>query len=237
VKVLVAHESPTTREVIRHLLVDAGYQVVAVADGRAAVAALAERPEAMVLDVGLPDVLAFEVVEEARHRSSGTRIVLVASVYNRTSYKRRPTSLYGADDYIEQHHIPDALVTKIARLLGAPPPAHTVDPHADTPDGRAIRSENESRLAAVQADEARRVERAQRLARLIVADVALYNGDALDEHALTGNAAELEARLRHDLDEGRLLFDLRVPEELRRTRDFIGEALEEIKARHGQRQG
>jgi hypothetical protein len=32
-----------------------------------------------------------------------------------------------------------------------------------------------------------------------------------------------------DLEEGRLLFDLRVPVDVRRGRDFIGEALEEIR--------
>ena len=51
-----------------------------------------------------------------RRRAPTTRVVLVASIYNRTGYKRRPTSLYGADDYVEQHHIPDALVGKLERL-------------------------------------------------------------------------------------------------------------------------
>jgi len=73
------------------------------------------------------------------------------------------------------------------------------------------------------------VERAERLARLIVADIALYNGDALDAADHHGHEAELEARLRLDLEEGRLLFDLRVPAEVRKTRDFIAEALAEIR--------
>src|SRR5207245_1877645 len=73
------------------------------------------------------------------------------------------------------------------------------------------------------------VERAQRLARLIVSDIALYNGDALDQAEQSGDADELEARLRLDLEEGRLIFDLRVPREVRRARDFIGEALAELR--------
>jgi hypothetical protein len=59
------------------------------------------------------------------------------------------------------------------------------------------------------------VERAERLARLIVADIALYNGDALDAADHHGHEQELEARLRVDLEEGRLLFDLRVPVEVK----------------------
>ena len=47
-------------------------------------------------------------------------VILIASVFNKTAYKRTPHSLYGADDYVEQHHIPDMLPVKLARLIGLP---------------------------------------------------------------------------------------------------------------------
>src|SRR4030095_2697544 len=106
----LAHESEPIREAVRHLLADAGYHVRTVGNGRAALIALTDAA-ALVLDVALPEVHAYEVVEQAQHHVPPPRVVLVASIYNRTGYKRRPTSLYGADDYVEQHHIPDALLT------------------------------------------------------------------------------------------------------------------------------
>ncbi|HEX8952894.1 MAG TPA: response regulator [Polyangia bacterium] len=233
--IVVAHESEPIREAIRRLCLDAGYAVHAVGEGMAALAALAQRPAALVLDVALPSVHAYEVVEEVRRRAPETRVVLVASIYNRTGYKRRPTSLYGADDYVEQHHIPDALLVKLERLIGPAPKAVELPPaHAMTPEGERIRDAAEARLSlpaqTVTAATARKmIERAERLARLIVADIALYNGDALDAADHHGHEHELEARLRTDLEEGRLLFDLRVPAEVRRTRDFIAEALAEIR--------
>jgi CheY-like chemotaxis protein len=231
--VIVAHESETIREVIRRLLDDVGWRVRAVADGTQAVAALAGKPQALVLDVAVGGLLAYEVVEETRKRSPETRVVLIASIYNRTGYKRRPTSLYGADDYVEQHHIPDSLVVKLSRLIG-PPPAPTEIPvaHVDTPEGRSIKDAGEHRLDALPATppNPQQIERAERLARLIVADIALYNGDAIDQSARSGDTTELDARLRLDLEEGRLLFDLRVPESVRRTRDFVGEALDQLRA-------
>jgi CheY-like chemotaxis protein len=244
--VLVAHESETIREVIRHLLEAAGYRILPVPDGKAAVEALELHPDALVIDVAVGGVHAYQVVEEVRRRLLATRIVLVASIYNRTGYKRRPTSLYGADDYVEQHHIPDALVGKLARLVGgSPADAPVLEEHEDTPEGRSIRKAAERRLEPVDGGSgpgagatarAGLVARAERLARLIVADIALYNGDALDAADRLGHSAELDARLRLDLEEGRLLFDLRVPEEVRRTRDFIGEALDELRhERRGQR--
>ncbi|MCU1277406.1 MAG: cheY40H-3 [bacterium] len=229
--IVVAHESDTIREAIRRLCADAGYSVYAVAEGQAALQALDKRPAALVLDVALPSVHAYEVVEEVKRRAPDTRIVLVASIYNRTGYKRRPTSLYGADDYVEQHHIPDALLVKLERLIGpAPRAVELPPPHVLTPEGEQIRDAGEERLAALAAQSmAKMVERAERLARLIVADIALYNGDALDAADHHGHEQELEARLRLDLEEGRLLFDLRVPLEVRRSRDFIAEALAEIR--------
>jgi CheY-like chemotaxis protein len=234
--VLVAHEAEGIRAIMRRLVEEAGYRAVSVAGGRAALEALEAAPDAMVIDVALPEVLAFEVVAAARRVSPETRVVLVASVYNRTGYKRTPTSLYGADDYIEQHHLPDKLVDKLARLIGPPPHAPVPPaPHADTPEGRSIRTDGEGRLQPLDAAAApaQLVERAVRLARLIVADIALYNGDAFDGRA----PDELEARLRTDLDEGRLLFDMRVPARVRRTRDFIGEALEELRQRRASGSG
>jgi CheY-like chemotaxis protein len=230
--IVVAHESDTIREAIRRLCADAGYEVYAVAEGQAALQALDKRPAALVLDVALPSVHAYEVVEEVKRRAPDTRIVLVASIYNRTGYKRRPTSLYGADDYVEQHHIPDALLVKLERLIGpAPRAVELPPPHVLTPEGVEIRDAAVAREAALPAQptNAKMIERAERLARLIVADIALYNGDALDAADHHGHELELEARLRVDLEEGRLLFDLRVPAEVRRTRDFIAEALTEIR--------
>ena len=233
--IVVAHESEPIREAIGRLCSDAGYRARTVGDGKAALRAIEEQPAALVIDVALPGVHAYEVVEEVRRRALPTRVVLVASIYNRTGYKRRPTSLYGADDYVEQHHIPDALLPKLERLIGPAPRAAASPPaHAETPEGRRIRDAGEGRLTpplGIPVDEPREraIERAERLARLIVADIALYNGDALDAADEAGHTDELEARLRLDLEEGRLLFDLRVPEEVRRTRDFIGEALAELR--------
>jgi CheY-like chemotaxis protein len=254
--IVIAHESETIREAICHQVADAGYRVRSVGGGLALRDELRLLPAALVLDVALPEVHAYEIVEEAKRLSTAPAIVLVASIYNRTGYKRRPTSLYGADDYVEQHHIPDQLLPKLERLVGLAP-MHVEPPsaHAETDDGRKIRDAGERRLSlvgastpnvrdaqptppggvstraanATPANAAATIERAQRLAWLIVSDIALYNGDALDAADHHGHTDELEARLRIDLEEGRLLFDLRVPEEVRRTRDFISEALDAIR--------
>src|SRR5262249_11375013 len=136
-------------------------------------------------------------------------------------------------DYVEQHHIADTLVLKLTRLIGPPPvQAPPAAPPADSPEDRNIRDAGEERLNPLPAmpPSAQQIERAQRLARLVGAHIALYNGDAIDQSVRNDDTTELEARLRLDLEEGRLLFDLRVPETVRRTRDFMTEALDQLRA-------
>lgn len=223
--VLVAHDSDTIREAIARLLAEAGYRVVTVVDGESALQRLEDVPAALIVDAALPGVFSFEVLDRVRARALPTKTILIASVYNRAGYKRRPTSLYGADDFVEQHHIPDLLLAKLATLLGLPAPDGEKVDAAVLRDTEIIRVAGEARLSIRYRNRDEGLLRAKRLARLIVADIALYNRalgskESADE--------ELKAGLREDLEEGRLLFDLRVPRELRDGIDFMGDALLEF---------
>jgi predicted Zn finger-like uncharacterized protein len=66
------------------------------------------------------------------------------------------------------------------------------------------------------------VEKAERLARIIVSDVVLYNEEKFRAACAAGNVME---RLEADLADGRAHFASRVPERVRAARDFLGEEL------------
>jgi len=243
--VVVAYEAGPIREAAVHAVHSAGYQVVEVNDGAAALAALGATPApaALVVDVGLAGRAGYELCDEIARRGLVTRVVLIASVYSRTAYKRRPTSLYGADDYVEQHHIVDMLASKLARLVPAPVPPPVRNVHdrstltdAEVRDGDAIRAAGTARLAADQGL-ADATERACKLARIIVADLVLYNGTEVEQWLAAGGpgAAErrLPSRVLTDLDEARRLFSLGVPRDVARQRDFVLEALMEFLGNRG----
>jgi CheY-like chemotaxis protein len=169
---LVAHESEALLTDISAVLGNAGFAVVPVRDSGDAMRLMAEkRPAAAVLDVALTTVRAFDLIEQVRASSelTATKIVLVASDYNRNAYKRKPAKLYGADDYVEQHHIIDLLPAKLYDLLGLRSPSvafpsNHQDPGLDAPV--AIPTNAVSAAAG---------ERVRALAHSIVADIALYN--------------------------------------------------------------
>ncbi len=195
--VLIAHERAAIANVVARVLSHEGFEPTQVADGVAAGDALARREfDAMVVDVGVPGIPGYDLAERAkslREAGKGARVVvLVASVYRATSYKRRPSRLYGADDYVELHHIGDALAPKLRRLLALP--AGAVDAAAVESANEALRHEGDLRLESGEISA---------LAKLIVADVVLYNGSGVL------GALDLAAATRavgRDLDVGRELL-------------------------------
>jgi len=229
VRVLIAHSDKELCATIRDIIENAGFEGVLQHNGDEVLTAMdALRPRVVVVDVALQGLYAFEVVEKVRRRPGleNVKIILLSSVYNRAAYKRSPSSLYGADDYIEKHHIPDDLVLKINRLLvdATPATGPTVKGEAEK-DGLQLSSADEvtqsldfiktvnnkiqsAEEQEVSADDATERQRAERLARIIVSDISLYYQERVDEGILEGNWSEL---LANEIREARQLFSERFP--------------------------
>ena len=121
-RVLVSTDGAEFLSLIGEVLAAAGFSLRQARSGEEAWAAIGSwRPHVVLLDVALPGVPAFELCDRVRADKDlrGTGLILIASVFQQTRYKRAPTSLYGADDYIEKHHIRDRLPDKVARLIPA----------------------------------------------------------------------------------------------------------------------
>jgi len=68
-------------------------------------------------------------------------------------------------------------------------------------------------------------DKARRFARLIVADIALYNGPAVDEGVRNNTFAKL---LAHEIKEARALYAQRVPEDVRKDTTYLEDAFREL---------
>lgn len=124
--VLAAVEGEATQEMIREVLTEGGFQVLTSSRGTEALELVENhRPGLVIIDVGLPEILGFEFVDILKRREEfkGVGIILLASIYDKRRYKREPESLYGADDYIERHHIVDSLMAKAQAIVEAKRPA------------------------------------------------------------------------------------------------------------------
>jgi two-component system KDP operon response regulator KdpE len=113
-KILVVDDEPQIRRFLRLGLQGHGYAVVEAASGEAAMrSAVAELPDMVVLDLGLPDVEGFEVLRTLREWSRAP--VLVLSVRDRETEKVRALDL-GADDYVVK---PFGMGELLARIRAA----------------------------------------------------------------------------------------------------------------------
>ncbi|MGZ8493354.1 MAG: ANTAR domain-containing response regulator [Gemmatirosa sp.] len=80
-RVLLAEDDPTTRELLVEVLAKYGHLVVAdVGDGRAAVTrACAERPDVVLLDVHMPDASGIEAAREISAALPDTAVMLITA--------------------------------------------------------------------------------------------------------------------------------------------------------------
>jgi two-component system alkaline phosphatase synthesis response regulator PhoP len=113
--ILVVEDETAIARLIRDYLERAGFAVLLVGNGNAAVeTARAAKPDLVVLDLGLPERDGFDVTRELR-RSSEVPIVVVTARGEETD---RVVGLeLGADDYVVKPFSPRELVARVRAVL------------------------------------------------------------------------------------------------------------------------
>jgi two-component system, OmpR family, KDP operon response regulator KdpE len=114
-RILVVDDDATIARTLRINLRARGYDVVIVSDGLSALAAFAEdRPELVVLDLGLPDLDGVEVLRRIRLTSAVPVIVLTA---RHDSDDKVEALDEGADDYVTKPFGIDELLARVRVAL------------------------------------------------------------------------------------------------------------------------
>ncbi len=114
-KILIVDDEPQIRTLLRAVLTRAGYAVVEVGSAREATAARdIDKPDLILLDLGLPDRDGIELVEMLR-RDEGTRLIVVSA---REDIEQKVAALdLGADDYVTKPFDTDELLARIRAAL------------------------------------------------------------------------------------------------------------------------
>ncbi|MGH7717946.1 MAG: response regulator [Gemmatimonadaceae bacterium] len=117
-RVLVVDDEPDIVALVAYHLAKAGYRVsTASAASDALRAAREERPALVVLDLMLPGMSGYEVLEQLRG-AEGTRDVAVLMLTARKDEGDRIRGLsLGADDYLTKPFSPQELVLRVAAIL------------------------------------------------------------------------------------------------------------------------
>jgi two-component system phosphate regulon response regulator PhoB len=125
-RVLVVDDEPDIVALVAYHLARAGYRVSTAANGVDGLAAAQqERPAMMVLDLMLPGLSGYEVLEQLR-ADDATRAIPVLMLTARRDEQDRIRGLtLGADDYLTKPFSPQELVLRVGAILrrvGASPP-------------------------------------------------------------------------------------------------------------------
>lgn len=114
-KVLVVDDEGHIRRLLRTTLTRAGYVVTEAADAREAMTQLdGDKPDAVLLDLGLPDRDGLELLPLLKKHSDAT--ILVVSAREATDEKVAAFDL-GADDYVTKPFDTDELLARLRSSL------------------------------------------------------------------------------------------------------------------------
>jgi DNA-binding response OmpR family regulator len=114
-KILVVDDERKIVQLARDYLEHAGFDVSAAYDGAAAIAAArADRPDLVVLDLGLPEIDGLDVARTLRSETS----VPIVMLTGRSEESDKLVGLeLGADDYITKPFSPKELVARVRAVL------------------------------------------------------------------------------------------------------------------------
>jgi DNA-binding response OmpR family regulator len=114
-KVLVVDDEMKIARLVRDYLTEAGFDVALASTGPAAVTAVrSDRPDLVVLDLGLPGMDGYDVTRAIRSHSAIPIIMLTA----RSEETDRIVGLeLGADDYVVKPFSPRELVARVKAVL------------------------------------------------------------------------------------------------------------------------
>ncbi len=125
-KVLVVDDEPPIRKLLRMGLSTQGYQILDAPSGRVALELVAQKPDLIILDLGLPDIDGLELLRQMRQKNEGVPIVVLSS---RGEEAAKVAALdLGADDYVTKPFGMDELLARIRAAL-----RHQLQVHGERP--------------------------------------------------------------------------------------------------------
>ncbi|MDQ3995795.1 MAG: response regulator [Gemmatimonadota bacterium] len=152
-RILVVDDEADIVALVAYHLAKAGYRVSTAANGSEALtAARDERPALVVLDVMLPGLSGYDVLEQLRSSDATKNVAVLMLTARREESDRIGGLTRGADDYLTKPFSPQELVLRVAAILRRlnAPPASSADvvaagpleihrgAHRVTVDGREV---------------------------------------------------------------------------------------------------
>jgi len=146
-KVLMVDDDQEILELLRFTFEKEGYDILMASDGEEGLhLAVNEKPDIIVLDINMPKLTGFEVLEKVRANTSTclTPVIILTSL---TKTKDRITGIkLGADSYLSKPFEPYEIVARVEGLLKRTRESLAANPMTGMPGAPAIEAELKRRL-------------------------------------------------------------------------------------------
>jgi two-component system, cell cycle response regulator DivK len=118
-RILLVEDDRATRDGYRVFLTEQGFQVLTATSGRQALAqATSERPDLVVLDLGLPDIDGWEVARQLKSEPATLSLPIIALTGAALPHERASAMRAGCDWHLSKPCTPRDLLEVIRRALG-----------------------------------------------------------------------------------------------------------------------
>jgi two-component system, OmpR family, KDP operon response regulator KdpE len=114
-KILVVDDEQPIRKLLRMGLLAEGYEFLEAANGKIAVQLLSQKPDLVILDLGLPDINGLDLLQKIRGSHEGLPIVVLSSRSDELTKVQALES--GADDYITKPFGMEELFARVRAAL------------------------------------------------------------------------------------------------------------------------
>ena len=117
--ILVVDDEPNIVLSLEFLMEQAGYSVTTAEDGEQALACVeSSTPDLILLDISLPGISGFDVLEQLRAQTATERLPIIMLTAHGREVEREKGMAMGADDYITKPFSTQSLVEKVRQLIG-----------------------------------------------------------------------------------------------------------------------
>jgi len=234
-RMIVAEGDAATAKAISDFLQTRRIEGVIVSDGGEAILQIHRtQPDGVILGGQLPGLNGSALAEIVRRTAelASVRLIRIATLEEPVGAPE-----FEAEHTLEPGDLPDGLGPILERLqigekpaIAQGPPEPQEQPASDpasessaAPEAAPVSEPKGRRSRGQPTSSDPEVAAAERLARIIVSDIILYNDEKFGRGVEEGNVVQL---LQAELEEASTLFKQRIPEAIRAGRDFLSQELE-----------
>jgi two-component system, OmpR family, KDP operon response regulator KdpE len=114
-RILVVDDEAPLRKLLRTGLGTGGYAVIEARDGKSALEQIAQKPNMVILDLGLPDMQGLDLLHLIREKDEAVPIIILSSRDDETAKVQALD--FGADDYVTKPFGMNELFARIKAAL------------------------------------------------------------------------------------------------------------------------